>query len=254
MFSTKISAPDQSPFPRPAYFCRMNAFISRDQTPESEFSSVLRAQGWQVSGQSLVQLEPLPFEIVPDCDWIFFASKNAVRFFFDQVRAQGIVLPVAKWAALGEATASALAEHVGNIGFIGNGEPEMSAKAFMETALSEQDRSTAIRVLFPAARHSMQSILLYLNNRFLALQMEVYDNQSLTQLAERREDVLVFTSPMNARAYFTQHALLPYQKVIAIGATTAEGLRDLGIEDAVIAAAPNERCLAEAVLGLRAVD
>lgn len=228
----------------------MNAFISRDQTPESEFTSLLHAQGWQVSGQSLVSLEPLPFEAVPDCDWIFFASKNAVRFFFEQVDAQEIILPKAQWAALGETTAAALAEHVENIGFTGNGEPETAAKTFMETAWSMPDRTVPIRVLFPAARHSMQSIVVYLNNRFLALQMEVYDNQPIAKPPQRLEEVLVFTSPMNAQAYFSHNALLPYQNVIAIGGTTAEGLREIGIREVVTAAEPNERSLAEAVMGL----
>ncbi len=221
----------------------MHVFISRAQTPDSEFSRLLRAQGRQVHGQSLVTLHALPFDAVPDCDWIFFASKNAVRFFFRRVQEQSILLPKAKWAALGEATAEALAACVGNIDFTGNGEPESTASAF-QMQISE---STAIRVLLPAARHSMQSIAAYLGDSVQIEHLEVYDNQPIADPPERRDNVLVFTSPMNARAYFSHHALLPFQKVVAIGATTAAALRQLGIANVATAAAPNERSLAESV-------
>ena len=222
----------------------MNAFISRNLPPDSEFSRLLRARGWQVHGQALVTLEPLPFDTVPGCDWIFFASKNAVRFFFRQVEDKQIQLPAVKWAALGTATAEALASYVPAIDFTGNGEPEAAARAFEQQAGSGE----IFRVLFAAARHSMQSVAGYLSVNFEALHLEVYDNQPVPNATLRADEVLVFTSPMNARAYFSCHALLPGQKIVAIGATTAEALRRLDIHEISIAAEPNERCLAEAVL------
>jgi len=225
------------------YFYPMNAFISRSLSPDSEFYRLLRARGWQVHGQALVTLEPLPFAQVPECDWIFFASKNAVRFFFRQVNETQIPLPETKWAALGEATAEALARHVSVIDFTGNGEPEAAARAFQKHTAGPE----TVRVLFPAARQSMKSVAGYLSENFQALHLEVYDNQPVLNAVLRTDDVLVFTSPMNARAYFSHQALLPDQKVVAIGAATAEALRQLGIPEIIIAAQPNERSLAEAV-------
>ena len=224
----------------------MHVFISRELSPDSEFSRLLRAQGLQVHGQSLVTLKPLPFHAVPECDWIFFASKNAVHFFFAQVKQQGIALPDARWAALGDATAEALASYVETIDFKGNGDPESTAPAFQEQAATD----FTVRVLFPAARNSMQSIAAYLSGFFQAIHMEVYDNQPVANPPERRDEVLVFTSPMNAQTYFSSFALLPFQKVVAIGATTAEALQRIGIADVVIAAAANESSLADAVLGI----
>ncbi len=221
----------------------MHVFISRELRPDSEFSSLLRAQGWTVDGQSLVVLEPLSFDAVPDCDWIFFASKNAVRFFFEQVKQQGIALPDVRWAALGDATAEALHRYVETVDFTGTGAPDSTAKAFQLQVTA----APGLRVLFPAARHSMQSIAASLGNSIRAIHFEVYDNQPIAEPPERRDDVLVFTSPMNAQAYFSRHSLLPFQKVVAIGATTAEALRQLGIAGVVTAAAASERGLAEAV-------
>lgn len=222
----------------------MNVFITRAQTPDSEFSRLLREQGWQVSGQSLVTLEALPFDAVPDCEWIFFASKNAIHFFFEQVSKQDIPLPAVQWAALGDATAEALGKYVETIHFKGNGEPEHSAMAFQAITFT----APLVRVLFPAARHSMRSIASYLDNRFQAIHLEVYDNHPIACPPQRSDEVLVFTSPMNAQTYFSHHLLLPYQKVVAIGPTTAEALRRLGVVDVRTAAAPSERSMAKKVM------
>lgn len=222
----------------------MNAFISRTLSPDSEFSRLLRARGWQVHGQALVTLEPLPFAEVPECNWIFFASKNAVRFFFRQVTEKQIPLPEMKWAALGEATAEALAQHVPAIDFTGNGEPEAAARAFQQQAAAPE----TVRVLFPAAWHSMKSVAGYLSGNFQILHLEVYDNQPVQNPALRSDDVLVFTSPMNAGAYFAHRLLLPGQQVVAIGATTAEALKRLGIQEVTVATEPTERSLAETVI------
>ncbi len=222
----------------------MKAFISRTQTLDSDFTRLLQAQGWEVHGQSLVTLEALPFDAVPDVDWMFFASKNAVAFFFQHLKKQRIAVPRVKWAALGDATAASLAVYVATIDFIGNGEPEYSARAFQEEARTGAN----IRVLFPAARHSMQSIAALLQPPFQALHLEVYDNQPIANPVQRMEDVLVFTSPMNAQTYFSRFGLLPFQRVVAIGPTTAEALRELGIASVRTAVAPNERSLAEAAV------
>lgn len=220
----------------------MTAFITRAQTPDSEFSRLLQTQGWEVYGQSLVTLNPLPFETVPACDWIFFASQNAVHFFFRQVREHGIPLSEVKWAALGKSTAAVLTQYISILDFIGNGEPDATATAFQW----ETEHPETVRVLFPAARHSMDSVAYYLPERFQILHLVVYDNQSVPNPPHRTDDVLVFTSPMNARTYFSYHALLPGQKAIAIGATTAAALTGMGITNVIVAAEPNERSLAEA--------
>jgi len=222
----------------------MNVFITRAQTPDSEFSRLLRAKGWEVYGQSLVTLEALPFDSVPDCDWIFFASKNAVHFFFEQVRKQDIPLPAVQWAALGAATALALSTYIEIVDFMGNGEPESSAKIFQTRPLT----TPSVRVLFPAARHSRKSIASHLDDRFQAIHLEVYDNQPIANPPQRNDEVLVFTSPMNAHTYFSHYPLLSYQKVVSIGPTTAEALRQLGVVDVRTAAAASERSMAKIVM------
>lgn len=67
----------------------MTVFISRPLTATSAFRRLLTAQGWPVTGRSLVTLTALPFAAVPEADWIFFSSQNAVRFFSNSWKKKG---------------------------------------------------------------------------------------------------------------------------------------------------------------------
>lgn len=231
---------------------KMTAFITRDLTDHSEFKNLLTAAGWEAEGRSLVELSPLPFYEIPDADWIFFSSQNAVRFFFEN---QGILsvsdfkppsaLKHNRWAALGPATAKALADFVESVDFTGTGEPRGTAEAFRRGGL---DPVPGSRILFPAARHSRQSVMSFLSDAFQCMHFPVYNNRLVADPPGSTADVLVFTSPMNAEAYFTKNSLVKNQHVVAIGETTGAALRELGLAEIHIAAEPSERGLADAVL------
>ena len=359
-------------------------FISRELDESSVFASRLQAAGWAVQGFSLVTLAPLPVEAIPAADWIFFASGNAVRFFFgetpppktpppetsgggvsaggalrpkasvystditqwkylkkfaremrkqpteaenlmwkalrgaqieglkfrrqhaiddfivdflnldlrlivevdgsihdiqpeyDKLRTEWLTvlgyevirftneevignLPLVKqrlkkeiqrlrkggvstvsWAALGPATARELKKYTGRVDFTGTGDPATTADLFRPLAAGR-------RVLFPAARHSQRSISNSLGDAIEAIHLAVYDNAPAPDPPRIDAAVLVFTSPMNAAAYFARHALQTRQRVVAIGRTTADGLAGLGIHGVRMAAEPSEFGLAEAV-------
>ncbi|MDX1912443.1 MAG: uroporphyrinogen-III synthase [Saprospiraceae bacterium] len=225
----------------------MTAFISRSIMPDSDFYAVLKAAGWQVSGQSFVTLTPIVFEEIPSCEWLFFSSQNAVRFFFQQIEKSQIPVPDVKWAALGPSTARALEFHRHTAHFTGTGEPRGTAQLFRRYAAKHPVSGP---IVFPAARRSRQSVMTLLHLDFQCVHFDIYDNQPVPNPQQRTEQVLAFTSPMNAEAYFSQHVLLPGQKVAAIGGTTDRALQALGIRETAIAAEPNEYGLAEAVLTL----
>ena len=225
-----------------------SAFITRHLPPDSAFRTALEAAGWQVEGQSLVQLEALPFEVPQGVDWIFFSSKNAVAFFFEAYPApentktqkhENTKTPL--WAALGPATAAALADRVQRVDFIGDGDPVRSAEAFLPLAMGQT-------VLFPAAKHSMESVPQQLEGRVRSLLLPVYDNYPVETPEPRAADVLVFTSPMNTKAYFQTNALRYGQRLVAIGDSTARALAGLGYPDVTVATAPDEMALAQSVL------
>jgi len=221
----------------------MTAFITRDLPDHSEFKSLLTAAGWEVAGQLLVELSPLPFGPVPEAEWMFFSSQNAVRFYFDnQANAAAPSPERIRWAALGPATARALSEYVEPVDFMGTGEPESTAQSFRLA------HPGAGRILFPAARHSRQSVMAFLAPDYECLHFPIYDNRPLANPPHSEADVLVFTSPLNAEAYFSKHPLGSGQQVVAIGDTTGAALRQLGIAGISVAAQPSERGLADAVL------
>lgn len=219
----------------------MRVFISRECLPGSLFYDSLNARGCTVTGQSLLQLNPLPVQNIPVVDWIFFASGNAVRFFFELPMAILPATGAVQWAALGPATAATLRTFVGKVDFEGDGRPENCAAAFVPLAGGQA-------VLFPAAQHSQRSIQKMLGDQIQAIDLPLYANAPLPDIAPRSETVLLFTSPMNARAYFSKNTRLPEQRIIAIGASTAAALQQLGVGTIEVSEFPDEGSLVRVVL------
>lgn len=203
------------------------------------FRKLLEARGIQVTGIPLITLSPTPFDSIPVSDWVFFSSKNAVQFFFQHPAGQTI--DRVKWAAIGPATAEALVVFRPEISFVGNGDPADTARLF-DSLVSGQT------VLFPSARHARDGVQRHLTTPAHCFRLEVYNNTPVPNPAPRREDILVFTSPMNVTSYFSSHTLLEFQRVVAIGKSTFATLQSFGIERLSIAEAPTETAMTEAVL------
>lgn len=218
-------------------------FITRDLKETDFFKISLEKVGFSVFGQSLIHISNVNFDEILPCtrgDWIFFYSKNGVKFFIEKVGTQA--LEQYKIATIGESTANLLYDNYQvKADFIGTGEPLQTAKAFANKAAGK-------KVLFPRAKHSRTSIQQQLGNTIIAKDLIVYENQPVAHFDEVEADILVFTSPMNARTFFGQSVLKKHQKIIAIGNTTAKALKSLGVEDFVIAKEPSEKGLAAAVL------
>ena len=126
--------------------------------------------------------------------------------------------------------------------FTGDGVPENTAKAFLAVARGQ-------RVVFPSAKDSLHSLQQYFEGSIECCVLPAYHNVPLSCPPDLSDfDVLVFTSPMNVRAYFSKFPVLPGQALIAIGATTAAALRKTGAQLVSIAPTPDEADLAKAVL------
>jgi uroporphyrinogen-III synthase len=217
----------------------MKVFITRPIRAESDFFRLLSASGIEVHGESLVEFQPVPFEEIPSVDWLFFYSQTGVRFFFRQAGPD--LAPAIRLAALGKTTAEWLEKICRPPDFTGDGDPVGTAAAFLALARGQ-------RVLFPRARESRQSIQQLLGDKIVAYDLVVYDNIPRSEFELPVFDALVFTSPLNVKAYFSQKKLLSSQKAFAIGNTTAAALEEAGVRDFVIAGAPSEEELAIVVL------
>lgn len=218
----------------------MTVFISRTLPPDSTFLMKLMAHGCRVHGERLVRFEPVPIAHLPEGEWLFFYSKTGVRFFFQQIppsRIEGY-----RVGALGPGTAAYL-ENYCHVHFAGDGDPLQTAVSFLQLARGQ-------RVVFVRAANSRESIQQLLTGKLIAIDLVVYDNRLRDDFDVPDCEVLVFTSPLNAKAYFSKKKKYGFQKVIAIGDTTREALEALGIRNVHVADAPTEDALADKVLAL----
>lgn len=211
-------------------------FISRELTLNSPLNT-LRSQ-WNLLDSSLLQFETIHFEALPDSEWIFFYSQKGVFHFFDQADRMDIV--GRKIAAFGPKTAHALNDFDLSANFIGTGYADQTAPAFLLIAKGET-------VIFPRARTSRKSMQKALGKKIIAIDLVVYDNIPKENVQIPLCDVLIFTSPLNAKTYFHYHQKQDTQKVIAIGKTTASTIKELGIDEVLIPDQPNEEALLKLV-------
>ena len=152
-----------------------------------------------------------------------------------------LLYPCPKFATIGPSTADFLEEHFEHPNFVGNGVPTVTALSFLKKAKGK-------KVLFPRAKNSLRSVQQILEKEIEAIDLIVYENVPKTNFDLPDFDYLVFTSPLNAKTYFTKKKYAEGQEVIAIGETTAAALRELGLEKISVAKTATEKGLAEAVL------
>ena len=206
-------------------------FISRNLEPNSPIKKI--AKGHNLVSKSLIHFSPLPFE-EPQADWIFFYSRNGVKYFFEQ---GNYALYPYLWACMSEGTANELSQYVTDISFIGNGTNEQIASAF-EAQLHSDSITCFIR-----AEHSLDSIKTHLK-RTEDFSIPVYRNTLIEVIPIQKFDILIFTSPMNVDAWMKQRTITN-EKIITIGNTTGSYLKSKGIRDVIIAEAPSEVSLAD---------
>lgn len=219
----------------------MTVFISRTLPQDSIFRKLLTINGIRIHDQTLIKFEPVPIAQLPEASWLFFYSKTGVHFFFRQIPSHKV--EHYSMAALGPGTAAALSRYA-HVHFVGDGDPIQTAVKFLELARGQ-------KVAFIRAADSQQSIRKLLDGKITPIDLVAYKNTPLTDVDIPTSEVLVFTSPLNARAYFAKNKKYGFQKVIAIGNTTAGALKELGVEDVLIADTPTEESLAKKVLELK---
>lgn len=216
-------------------------FISRNLTAESPFLKGLSAVDYKVIGESLLSFSPTNIKAIPDSQWIFFYSQNAVKFSLQHPSLKAAIA-TRKLAAMGKGTAAFLQKEGREVSYIGTGKAADTAKHFLPLAANQT-------VLFPRAKNSRRSIQKVLGTAINALDLVVYENVKRTDFNLPICDILVFTSPMNAMAFFEKYSLQLNQKVVAIGETTANSIRALGVEEVYLPKASHELSLCELVQG-----
>lgn len=217
-------------------------FITRRLSEKSIFKQHLESAGMKIFGESLIQFSAVPFDELPEGEWIFFFSKNGVKFFFQGVEQSDLEIPEnIKWAAIGPETAAALSFELKTPDFIGNGNAEETADSFLKMAKGQT-------VIFPQAEASLRTIQQNLGKAITAVDLVVYKNTPKKLVDIPACDYVALTSPLNARVYLDKVPLKANQKLFAIGQTTANLLIESGIDKFEIAAIPSEEGLAKVIL------
>lgn len=212
-------------------------FLSRKLQPASPFQQLLAKEGWHLEAKSLLAFTPVKVEEVPVADWLFFYSAMGVEMFLQQQQARA----EQKIACLGAGAARKLESFGLRADFIGNGSPEATAQAFRKIIQQE-------RVVFVQARQSRASVGSILGAEIAQQSLVVYDNQPLKSFDLAPADYLVFTSPLNFKAYIQRYELSPEQRLIGIGNTTAVTFSEANVKVYRIAHQPNEAALLACLL------
>ena len=198
-----------------------SVFISRNQKTDDYFVNALEGNGFHVTSASLIDTVAVPFQSFPETDWIFFASRNAVKFFFSQkpqMRNQKI-------GCIGKSTAEALRRFNHRADFIGySTDTKLTGKQFAARAGNES-------VLFPQAKGSMRSVQQGFVKKDQVVDLVVYETvkADIQIIPANTFHILVFTSPSNAEAYLEKFNIQENQKVVAMGEATGHTLKKFGV-------------------------
>lgn len=220
-----------------------SVFISRSLPENSQFREKLVAFGSIIiQDEPLIDLKLIPFSAIEPCDWIFFSSKNAVSFFFQQIKSLAIKIPTTvKWGAIGLATAKELLNYQITADFSGNGNPEVVGISFSTLV-------TGKKVLFPSAKNSRESIQQFIKNEASEIiNLSIYDNSPKSDFDIALSDMYVFTSPLNVIAFSKKYDLSD-KNCLGIGETTAEQLKLSGALNILISPFSTEESMAQTVI------
>ncbi len=166
----------------------------------------------------------------PKSNWIFFSSPSGFELFLHQFGLPQHTL----LAALGAGTASKMSEFGLKPDFAPtSSDPRKAIEEFVAFL------APGANVLIARSEISLQRFqgLLAANQ---LIDWPFYSNEPNPPDAPTEAGFLIFTSPSNARAYFSKHSIAAYQKVVAIGHSTLAALEELGFRGVLVAKSPTE--------------
>lgn len=214
-----------------------SVFVTREHNGDV-FFSLLEKNGFSVHAESFLEFSPVPFALPGRFDWVFFASRNGVDHFLSQCSMpEGV-----KLAAVNQGTARHIRGYGWEVDFEGRGQDLGAISAEFAAMVGEG------KVLFPQARQSRRSIQKGLPGKQV-IDLVVYEDKLKTDLPERTEKILVFTSPLNVKAYFSQHKLRKDQYLVAIGPSTVAAIKEWGYT-CRMAYEPTPWCMADEVMAI----
>jgi uroporphyrinogen III methyltransferase/synthase len=239
--------------------------VTRARTQASQLAERLAALGADVIEAPAIRIEPLdpaPLRAalgdVGGYGWMIFTSRNAVDVTWTELRALGFdarALADIRIAAVGPATAAALAEH----GIVADVTAERFVAEGVVEALRGRDDVRGARILYPRAEGARDVLPDELNGLGalvddIPIYRSVPDPAGAHAAREALEsgsvDVVTFTSSSTVR-YFTEavgEELARRAAIVSMGPITTETARALGLDVAAEAREATIDSLVEAVV------
>lgn len=194
---------------------KSSIFISRSLKANSPFQKI-KNDGYNIIDLSLIDIKPVAIEDYPTTHWIFFYTADGVRHFFDTQEYSTDY----QYGVLSAGTANVFYSITGRSPkYTGNGIPKDVAENFITY---EQGQS----ILFVKAKNSEDCVRNLLSDEMICKDLIVYKNVIKTEIDLPACDHLIFTSPMNAEAYFSKYKYNGEQ-LYAIGQSIADSIFSL---------------------------
>ncbi|MCB0428524.1 MAG: hydroxymethylbilane synthase [Flavobacteriales bacterium] len=216
----------------------LRVLVTRELDNDSLLRRLLEAAGCTVTGESFIRFEPVEVREVPPSDWLFFSSKNAVKYFLGTVGNPH----AAKIAAVGEATASAIRQLGMEVDFVGDhSDTTVVAEAFRNIA-------GKANVLFPGSDISVRTVQKCFPDDQVT-DLVVYRTLDRNDVSVPEFDAVIFTSPSNVNMFFRHAQLNPQRhRVVVMGITTGKALEASGFSKYVRPWSASEEALADTLL------
>jgi uroporphyrinogen-III synthase len=190
--------------------------LSRGPSSASTIKERLAALGHDLFEISFIKTEHISFSADDiKTDWIFFSSKNAIRACIQA----GVDLKKYKLATAGTRTSHELGPKYTVLFEASSTKIEQQAKAFAEAVGNDS-------VCFPTSDKSRLSFTKFIP----ASQVQIINAYTtrINPVGVPMADVLVFSSPSNVEGFIKLNVILPSQKIVAFGPSTAKSLETLG--------------------------
>lgn len=202
--------------------------------PDGALLSFCKSAGWELTQQPLIRFEKLPFTLPENFDVVFFSSPRSVDYFFSENQINSSF----KIACLGSGTAAIIQAKNLTPDFVGqhSGNPEEVGKEFSQWL---GDRT----VLFPVAKHSNETILKTISDN-QKMVVRCYET-ILVEKGVNQHDFYVFTSPSNVVSFLKSNTFPESAQLIAWGTTTANKMREFGLEPSAVLKESSESALVE---------
>ncbi|GIV26938.1 MAG: hypothetical protein KatS3mg027_0752 [Bacteroidia bacterium] len=205
-----------------------NIFISKSLDENNYLKKLCQRLHWKLTDISLIQTNSVSVSSIPDCDWIFFSSKNAVKYFLNSLSDAKELANNKHIACIGKSTAYFLESQGFSVHYYGSDTNlENIANEFSKHCKNQ-------RVLFPCSTISNQSIGNLIQEIAEVNYLPVYSTMELNITLSESFDVLIFTSPSNVRAFFKSNNVSLQARYIAMGESTKKELLQHNIPDSHI--------------------